>query len=371
MVLLFIILLLFVAYSLLIALYWRNWSRARECTAGEINSPIKVSIIIPARNEEENIGKLLESLKRQSYPANFTEVIVIDDHSTDRTASIVSEFSFVKLISLKDDIINSYKKKAIEKGIETASGELIITTDADCLPGKDWLRSIVSFKIEKNAVFVAAPVVFNNNSSLLQTLQAIDFLVLQGITAASVSAKTYAMCNGANMAYERKAFIEVNGFDGIDHIASGDDMLLMHKIRDKYPEQIYYLKSGDAIISTEPMKTWRAFINQRIRWASKARHYQDAKIIAVLVLVYLFNLSFLALFVLGFFNYWYWIWLGGSWIAKTAIEFPFVYAVAGFYKKRSLLKYFFFLQPLHIAYTIISGFLGLLGKYEWKGRRVR
>jgi hypothetical protein len=119
------------------------------------------------------------------------------------------------------------------------------------------------------------------------------------------------------------------------------------------------------------MKTWKEFLNQRIRWASKARHYRDGKIVAVLLLVYLFNLSFLLLFVLGFSNYWYWVWLGGLWFVKTLVEFPFVYAVAGFYQKRSLLKYFFFLQPLHAAYTIISGFLGLVGKYEWKGRRVR
>lgn len=179
------------------------------------------------------------------------------------------------------------------------------------------------------------------------------------------------MCNGANLGYEKKAFDEVNGFSGIDQIASGDDMLLMHKISRKYPGQIHYLKSKEAIVSTQPMKTWREFFNQRIRWASKAKHYDDKRIFWVLLLVYLFNLSFLTLLIAGFFNYYYWFCLLGSWIAKTIIEFPFLYSVASYFNKKPLMNYFFFFQPLHIVYTILSGLWGQFGKYEWKGRRVR
>ena len=179
------------------------------------------------------------------------------------------------------------------------------------------------------------------------------------------------MCNGANLAYERKVFYEVNGFDGIDNIASGDDMLLMHKIWKKYPDAVRFLKSHDAIILTQPMKTWSSFINQRIRWASKATYYKDWRIFSVLLLVYLFNLSFLVLFVTGFFNSGYWIFLAGLWAAKTLIEIPFVYSIARFFGKQDLLFWFFFFQPFHIIYTIISGLFGQFGKYEWKGRRVK
>lgn len=179
------------------------------------------------------------------------------------------------------------------------------------------------------------------------------------------------MCNGANLAYEKKAFEAVNGFSGIDTIASGDDMLLMHKIATRYPDQVYYLKSKDAIVATEPMKTWKAFFNQRIRWASKAKNYDDKRITAVLLLVYLFNLSFLVLLVAGFWCYYYWLYFAGIWIAKTIIEWPFVSYVAGFFDKKPLMKYFFFFQPLHIFYTIFSGLLGQFGRYEWKGRKVK
>jgi cellulose synthase/poly-beta-1,6-N-acetylglucosamine synthase-like glycosyltransferase len=371
MILLLITIVLFVLYSILIIYYWQSWKAIPDFIPTITSAKIRISVIIPARNEEENIGKLLQALQNQTYPAELFEVIVVNDHSTDATSTIVKQFTNVTLLQLKDDDINSYKKKAIETGIASAIGELIVTTDADCLPTKEWLQTLAAFKEETNAVFIAAPVAFENNHSLLQILQALDFLTLQGITGASVYKNFHSMCNGANLAYDRKIFYEVNGFSGIDNIASGDDMLLMHKIRKQYPRHIHYLKSKDAIVSTAPMKTWKDFFNQRIRWASKANKYDDKGIFFVLLLVYVFNLSFAVLLVAGCWDHAYWIWLIGLWLGKTIIEFPFVNSVAGFFGKRSLMSYFFFFQPVHIAYTIVSGLLSQFGKYEWKGRRVK
>lgn len=109
--------------------------------------------------------------------------------------------------------------------------------------------------------------------------QYIDFVSLQGITAASVSAGFHAMCNGANLAYRKDVFYRVNGFKGIDNIASGDDMLLMNKIKHEFPNAIGFLFSKDAIVSTSPMPDWKAFFNQRIRWASKADKYKDKTVL--------------------------------------------------------------------------------------------
>jgi biofilm PGA synthesis N-glycosyltransferase PgaC len=366
-----VILVLLIVYSSLIIYYGSSWKSVPDFIATHTTSSVTLSVIIPARNEEKNIAALLETLGKQSYPVNQFEVIVVDDHSTDSTAAIVKGYPFVKLIRLEEDGINSYKKKAIEKGIEQATGQLIVTTDADCIPSPNWLSTIAAFKEEKNAVFIAAPVVFSHNNSALQLFQSLDFLVLQGITAASVHKKIHSMCNGANLAYERNAFFEVGGFTGIDTIASGDDMLLMHKIAVKFPQQIHYLKTKDAIVSTTPMKTWREFFNQRIRWASKAKNYNDKRIISVLLLVYLFNLSFLVLLVAGFWCYYYWLYFAGLLIAKTIIEWSFVSSVAAFFDKKPLMNYFFFFQPLHIFYTIFSGLLGQFGRYEWKGRKVK
>lgn len=378
MIILMITILLFVSYSILIFYYWQSWNTFPEFNPNEKSPLVTISVIISARNEEDNIGHLLTALQKQSYPQNLFEVVVVDDHSADSTASIVKKFPNVILIELKDDKLNSYKKKAIETGIAAASGELIVTTDADCVPPSSWLETVAAFKVQNNSVFIAAPVCltpcfspYGEGNRLLAIFQALDFLVLQGITAASVYKKTHSMCNGANLAYEKKVFYKVRGFEGIDKIASGDDMLLMHKVAKENPGKVHYLKSKAAIISTQPMKTWKDFFNQRIRWASKALYYDDKRILGVLFLVYLFNLSFLALLVGGFRSPVLWIYLVIFWVAKTIVELPFVYSVAKFFNRRSLLNYFFFFQPLHILYTIIAGWLGQFGKYEWKGRRVK
>lgn len=371
MILLAITILLFALYSILIFFYWKNWVSIPDFVPSLTYSPLKISVIIPARNEATTIGTLLQALEKQTYPKELFEVIVIDDHSTDATATIVQQFKGVRLIQLKEDNINSYKKKAIETGIHAASGEWIVTTDADCCPVPGWLQTIASFKERTGAISIAAPVVIEGNSSLLQLFQTLDFLVLQGITGASVHKQIHSMSNGANQSYDRNAFYEVNGFSGIDDIASGDDMLLLHKIWKKYPGKIYYLRSKQAIVATRPMETWKDFFNQRVRWASKAGRYDDKRITLVLLLVYLLNLSFLVLFVAGFWDYHYWLYLAGLWVAKTLVELPFVLSVASFFDKRASIKYFFFFQPLHILYTISAGLLGQFGRYEWKGRRVR
>ena len=148
-------------------------------------------------------------------------------------------------------------------------------------------------------------------------------------------------------------------------------MLLMYKIWRRYPDGVVYLKSKAAIVSTKPQRSWKDFFQQRIRWASKAANYEDKRFFPVLLLVYLFNLSFAVLAIAGFFKSQYWGYLGALWIGKTLVELPLFWSAANFFEKRWAIRVFFFFQPLHIFYTIISGFLGQTGKYEWKGRRVK
>jgi cellulose synthase/poly-beta-1,6-N-acetylglucosamine synthase-like glycosyltransferase len=376
----FLFFLFMVVYAVLIAYYHSAWNRLPEFVLPEKQASVFISVIIAARNEENNIPALLQSLYAQQYPKEFYEVIVIDDHSTDNTWSLLQEQSFssmnVKPLQLKEfveetGVIASYKKKAIETGINAATGTLIVTTDADCRFDPLWLQTIASFYEANDAKFIAAPVTFYNQRTLLSVFQSLDFLTLQGITAASVYKRFHSMCNGANLAYERSAFYEVNGFNNIDNIASGDDMLLMHKIFKQYPDKVFYLKNRHAIVSTEPVATWKQFFHQRIRWASKADSYDDKRIFIVLLLVYLLNVCFLAGAIAAFFK--------STWLAlvlllllaKVLIEFPFVNSVAIFFGQQKLMKYFPFLQPLHIGYTIIAGWLGKFGHYEWKGRRIK
>ena len=145
----------------------------------------------------------------------------------------------------------------------------------------------------------------------------------------------------------------------------------MHKIFLKYPDEVFYLKSESAIVYSETQKTWKDFFQQRIRWASKADRYQDKRIFWVLLFVYLLNLCFIGMAFAALFR---WVWLAILLlflIAKVLIEFPFVNAVALFFRQERLMKYFPLLQPLHILYTIIAGTFGKFGSFEWKGRKIK
>ena len=189
------------------------------------------------------------------------------------------------------------------------------------------------------------------------------------------------MCNGANMVYERAAFYEVGGFAGIDNIASGDDMLLMHKMYERYPDRVLFLKSKEAVVKTAPVDNAKQFFNQRIRWASKAEKYDDKRILPVLILVYFFNVIMLALpIIIIFYNApisilqsQYSILIAWLWMLlfKIIAELFFLFPVATFFNKRSLLWFFPLMQPFHICYTIIAGWLGKFGKYTWKERNVQ
>ena len=174
------------------------------------------------------------------------------------------------------------------------------------------------------------------------------------------------MSNGANLAFEKSAFIAVGGYQGVDQIASGDDMFLMHKMKMTLSNRIGYLFHPDAIVLTKAMQNWKEFFMQRIRWSSKARFYDDRSIFWVLLLVYLFNFSFLWMLLMGHY--------GNLLIAlafKTFFEVFFLDPVAKFYNLQSQLRYFVLYQPLHIAYTILAGLFGQVKTYTWKGRRVK
>ncbi|HLI92686.1 MAG TPA: glycosyltransferase [Puia sp.] len=369
---------LLAGYGALIEYYRRAWQTLPEFDAAGRTGDIRISVLVPARNEAANIAACIESLADQTYPKELFEVIVIDDHSTDGTAAIVRDLHPPGLRLMLSRLAVSaagpapFKKLAIESGVRIATGDLIVTTDADCRFQPDWLNTLAVFYREKQAKFIAAPVRMSTaQHSLLAIFQMLDFITLQGITAASVAKKFHSMCNGANLAYDRAAFFEVAGFRDIDDIPSGDDMLLMYKIYRKYPDAVYFLKSPAAIVSTKPEPGWTAFVNQRVRWASKADRYDDRRIFRVLLLVYILNAALLLLPVAACWNrWWLWLFVAGL-LVKTLLEYPFVSSVAEFFGQESLMRWFPVLQPFHLVYTVVIGWMGKFASYSWKDRTVR
>ena len=221
---------------------------------------------------------------------------------------------------------------------------------------------------KENLFFLAAPVKIIPDTSWLSIFQALDFISLQGITGAAVYKNLYPMCNGANLAYTRKVYDEVDGFADIDHIASGDDMLLMKKIQAKHPGRSGFIKDPSAVVSTSPAGDIRSFFHQRIRWASKISHYKHPATFITLAGVFMLNLCLLLLFISCFF-YGHWRWFLLLLAFKTISEYFFVAKVAAFFNQQSLMKYFPFCQPFHILYMVMTDKFGNFGKYEWKNRK--
>lgn len=360
-------------YVLILVYLRKGWGAIPLFSSPQTSSK-HVSILIAARNEEDNIARTIEAVLQQNYPAAQLELIIVDDHSTDKTADIVRTYADrgVKLLQLQvGDKLNSYKKYAITKAIEMASGEIIVTTDADCRMGPEWIRTIMAYFDKHDSYLVSSPVAYSEEKSRFEELQTLEFLYLIGLGAAGIGNGNPTTCNGANLAYRRDVFFEMGGFKGIDNLASGDDELFLHKVAEKYADKIGFCKSRDAIVYTDAKPDLASFISQRKRWASKSTKYKDKKVIFLGVCIWLFNLALICSLI-GFvvllpsLNWW----LLTAFALKLIIEFIFLLPVLSFAKRLELLKYLPFLTVIHTFYMVYIGIAGNIGKYDWKGRQV-
>lgn len=365
-------------YFILQYTYKKNWE-AIPVTAEPTYMPFtQVSIIIPARNEEDNIINLLQSIQSNDYPKEYFEVIVIDDHSEDGTFSVVQGLAYdnVAIYHLKDLLpadtyTEAYKKRAIEAAIHIARGELIVTTDADCIVGEKWLKTIAHIYEKEKCAAIVAPVLFVPQDNLFEQFQALDFSGMIAITFASIKMKMYNMANGANLAFSKAAFIDVGGYAGIDHKASGDDMLLIYKIAKTYDGKVSMAKSEEALVYTRPVRDLNGFLQQRFRWTSKAADYQDRRITVILSLVYLFVLSIAVNLVLGcvMIHELLYLFLLQC-IVKYISDYLLLSSVTNFFDKSIWMKNFFMKELLHSLYIVFVGTLGNIMPYKWKGRKL-
>lgn len=370
-----IICLVFTAVYLLVLSYLiKGWASLKQPKTTVTTPVTKVTILIAARNEEERIHYTIEDILAQDYPKELTEIIIADDHSTDSTSAIISSYADrgVKLLQLNEEKpLNSYKKKAISRAIDLSSGELMVATDADCRMGTSWLSSIVSYYETEHPVMISSPVAYFEERSLFERMQTLEFCYLIGIGAAFIGNKRASTCNGANLAYRKDIFYEVDGFKGIDDLASGDDELLLQKIAKRFPNKIRFLKSPDAIVYTHAKHTLQEFLQQRKRWASKSTKYKDKKVIAFVVSIWLFNASLLVNACLGLYDVYFFKLFAVQFILKYVFENIFLYPITVFFKRLSLLPLLILISPLHILYFVFVGLMGNAGKYVWKGREVR
>ena len=361
-------------YVVIVMFFWYGWRRLQVPVFKNTLNTTTVSILIAARNEEDKIALTIDDILKQDYPKELIELIVIDDHSTDNTAQIISGYANhgVTLIKLNEDkALNSYKKKAISEAISIAKGELIITTDADCRMNAKWLKTIVSTYEEGNYKLISSPVIFFEEKNFFERLQTLEFLYLIGLGAATIGNKNPSTCNGANLAYRKDVFNELGGFKGIDDLASGDDELFLHKVASKYPADIGFCKSYDAMVYTHAKPDIAAFISQRKRWASKSTRYKNKKIVALGVSIWTYNALILMNILLAFnFSPFRGVLMVALTI-KFLTELIFLIPVTSFGKRRELLWSLPLLTIIHTFYIAYIGVAGNSGKYVWKDRLVK
>ncbi|WP_425571104.1 glycosyltransferase family 2 protein [Olivibacter ginsenosidimutans] len=363
-----------VYYSCVLLFLYKGWKRIPNPSLERASVKTKVSILIAARNEEAHIGKTITAILAQDYPKHLMELLVVDDHSTDRTGEIIASYKAdgVKLIRLHtDQKLNSYKKKAISEAIAQSTGELIVATDADCVMGTEWLRTIVTLYETKGYKLISSPVIYHQEKSYFEQLQTLEFLYLIGLGAASIGLRHPSTCNGANLAYRRDIFYELGGFQGIDDLASGDDELFLHKVAQRYPLDIGFCKSEKAVVYTEAKQNLKAFLSQRRRWASKSTKYKNKGIVLLGVGIWLFNLFILVTAIGSFFSEAMFLLCMALIIVKMLAELFFLFPLTRFAHRQKLLLGLPLLSILHVFYMVYIGIAGNTGKYHWKGRLVR
>ncbi|KAA3657116.1 MAG: glycosyltransferase, partial [Calditrichaeota bacterium] len=333
-----------------------------------------VAVIVAARNEEHNLPRLLHHLQQLDYPREKLEICIVDDRSTDNSAPILQsareDMPNLKVLHVRNQIKDfAPKKRALDMAIRATRGEIIMLTDADCSPPPTWIREMLAcYKEESAGVIGYSPYRFDKPMpKMLRKMLSLEFFSVAAVAAASVGLGTPATAAGCNLSYRRQTYLRAKGFEGIRHWVSGDDDLFILKVAEMKIGTWSYGLSPEAFVPAAAPSTWRAFWNQRIRYAGKGAHYA-LPFVTALVAVYLFNVmlatSVPALFA-GFTTFANVTIV--AWLVKSLFEWRFLYTASKSYKNSHLLTWYIPTALLHPFYITIFGFMGTFSRFTWRG----
>jgi len=349
-----------------------HWRRAIVPVTVEGESP-RISIVVPFRNEAHNLDRLLRSLAAQHYPADKYELILVDDHSSDGGAAGAEPLpKNSKLFRLADYTLPrgtvAFKKAALTLGIAHAAGEVIVTTDADCEWSPDVLYHLGQ-RFAAGADVVLGPVLVAPVGDFCTAFQALDLAAYQLFTAATITAGTPALANGAQFAFRRSAFERVGGYTGVDHLPSGDDVLLLHKFAAAGNFRIDCTTAAAGVVTTRPVAGWRAFWRQRLRWAGKAGNYTSTALSVAQALAFVTSVAILSGLLLSFVNVAFLPAALAAWLIKGGVDWVLLRSVCRHYGYGELMRWYLPAQLIYPFYLVAIGTAALLGvKSEWKGR---
>lgn len=360
-------------YVVLMGMFGIGFFRLKTFTAQKGKSKTSFTLVIPFRNEEDNLSTLMKSLFALNYPEKFIEIIFVNDASEDTSVAAIQEYILknkpVNWRVLKNERKSgSPKKDAITLAVSKATHDWIFTTDADCTLPENLLKNLDAFIQNNSSKLIAGPVLATpENRFFISQYQFLESLTLAGVTMGAFGMGRPVMCNGAHLAYEKSAFEAVNGFEGNDHIASGDDLFLLEKMQAAFPGEVYFLKHKEQIVYTKTEPNWSAVVQQRVRWAAKTTGYKSvfSKFTGIVVLVA--NVSLLIAFWMLFHseNGLFFLMLI---LFKWGVDEIFVYQVNVFFKREVNWLYLRLMAFLYPVLTLYIAFKALLGNYNWKGR---
>ncbi|MBF4514970.1 glycosyltransferase [Flavobacterium sp. ANB] len=353
-------------YIISIGLLIYGFTKVKKYRKPNLKPKTSFTIIVPFRNEEENLPKLLNSFSVLNYPNELFEVILVDDSSKQKFQ--VSDFGFQVSIIDNIRISSSPKKDAISTAMQHAKFNWVITTDADCIVPENWLITFDNYIQENKVSMLAGAVSYKCENSFLDHFQQLDLTSLQGATIGSFGLKKAFMCNGANFAYTKSLFEKLNGFEGNNKIASGDDVFLLQKAAALFPNEVHYLKSEEAIVATKPTEDWKSLFYQRVRWAAKTSSYQSTFGKFLGLVVFFGNLTFVIGFVLFISGIFSWQFLGLYVFLKFAVDFILLYNTNQFLTKERI-KYLILSSIFYPFFSSSVALYSLFGSYEWKDRR--
>ncbi|WP_418263766.1 glycosyltransferase [Flavobacterium faecale] len=237
---------------------------------------IPISVIVCAKNEEENVAKFIPLLAEQNYP-DF-EIVLIDDASSDSTLDIFEDFekqySNIRLVKVENnEAFWGNKKYALTLGIKAAKKDYLLFTDADCYPtSKDWITAMSSqFTLHKTIVLGYGGYEKITNSFLNKIIRFETLLTAVQYLSWAKAGNPY-MGVGRNLAYKKEEFFNVNGFINHIQVRSGDDDLFINEAATSKNTTIAY--TPESFTYSKPKTTYKDWITQKRRHLATANHYK-------------------------------------------------------------------------------------------------
>lgn len=329
-----------------------------------------ISVVIPVKNEEALLLNTLHSLAQQNYKGNW-EVICVNDGSTDKTPEILENFCKhhprFKTFNIDTNAkkVPSPKKRALALGFSEAGGEVLMTSDADCVPPSGWLQSMAE-NFSQSIGIVQGPKAIAGPDKIITRYQKLEVFGFVSIEAATFAMGQPMIASAPSLAYRKELYERAGGFEGLEHLVSGDDDMLVHKIRQLEKVQVRYNLDATATVSTQAVQTWRSLINQRARWASNGSKYQNKKFVMLLISIFVFYLWLMGGPIALVMHLVSPVYVLVPWILYYSLSFIFLFHTSHKFGQKKLLIDIWWAGVIHIPIIIIATVMGQLGLFKWK-----